>query len=213
MPNAEFCASCGAPVSALPSQGAPAAPTKRRSWFWVIAVVMMILAFMSGASIAPERGFTVTTTYVSTSTFTKLVTTAPTVATSSVQRVKIGQTFTVLGKDKVPCEVTFTKVRYDTKVSWNTADKNYKFVIVEVAVKNLGNTETTVFGSVLGSYGWTVKVDKGYVYKVEGDTLPGYLRPEEIKTGYVYFEILQDTAATEMQARLTYPSFDLIVEL
>ena len=212
LPNAKFCATCGAPVSALPVQVAPTAPAKRRPWFSIIAVVMIVLAFLGGASIAPERIVTTTTTYESRVTVTRTIAVSPTAITTGVQRIGIGQTLNLLGRDNVPVEVTFTKVRYDMKVGWDTADKGYKFVIVDVTVKNVGNKETAVF-SFLGSYGWTVKVDKGYVYKAESDTLPSSLRAEDVKPGYVYFEILQDTTAIEMYAKLSYPSIDLIVEL
>ncbi len=57
------------------------------------------------------------------------------------------------------------KVRHDTKIDYNTTDKSYEFVIVDVNVKNLGNIETTAFASSLTGFTWTVKVDNGYVYK------------------------------------------------
>lgn len=207
MPNAKFCASCGAPVSALPSQVAPVAPTKRKPWFWVIAVVMIILAFFGGASIAPERvvTFTATATVPSVATVTK---TLVTTALAEPQRVKIGQTFILVDRD-VPFEVTFTDFRYADKMGYSTPDKGYKFAILYITVKNPGTKEVSVW-----SYGsWTAKVDKGYVYSPKDRDLPYSFRPQEIKTGYVYFEILQDTRVIEIRcSRQVTVSADIILE-
>jgi len=89
LPNAKFCASCGASTSLLPTQPAPLKVTKRKPWFSIIAVVMIILAFLGGASIAPERVVTVTNTYVSTSVITRIVTTERTLVTVGVTRLKV----------------------------------------------------------------------------------------------------------------------------
>lgn len=212
MPNTRFCTSCGAPVSALPAQAVPTGPTKRRPWFAVITIVLIILAFLGGASITPERVVTVTTTQVSASTVTKTVTTGLTVVTPGVQRLKIGQTFVVLAKDKVPVEITFTRAWYTDRMGLTTADKGYKFVVLDVTVKNVGTKETSVF-SMFSQ--WTVKVDKGYTYNQKSIWyLPLDARPEETKTGYVYFEILQDTIATEIRCIDTlYLNIDFTVEL
>lgn len=212
MPNAKFCAVCGASVSALPSQVAPAVPTKRRPWFWVIAIVMIILAFLTGTAIVPERVVTTTRTSVLTSYITRVVTSGPTAVTTGVQRVKIGQTLTVLGEDNVPVEITFTKVRYSDMIGLYTADKGYKFAILDVTVKNVGTKETRVFSWIDD---WTVTVDRGYVYKAKSASyLPESVRPEEVKTGYVFFEILQDTTAVEIRCvKILYVKLDVIVEL
>ncbi len=43
--------------------------------------------------------------------------------------------------------------------------------------------------------------------------MPASLKAEDDKTEYVYLEVLEDTTAMEMQAHLTYPGIDLVVEL
>ncbi len=165
--------------------------------FVAVAVVMIGIAFLSGASLARTRIVTVTTTQASTFTLTKLVTTGATAVTTGVPRVKIGQPFSFLGSDKIPVEITFTRLWYADKVGSATADKGYKFAVLDVTVKNVGTKETTPFDY---NTKWTVTVDKGYTYdsKTTG-YLPYSVRPEEVKTGYVYFEILQDTAAIEIR--------------
>jgi hypothetical protein len=175
-------------------------------------MILIILAFLGGTSIGPPRLVTVTTTYVSTETRT--LTLSLTQVTVGVQRVKIGQTLR-LQIDDVPIEVTFTKVWYTDKIGYNTAEKGYKFAVVDVAVKNVGVKEATVF-SIIDS--WIVKVDKGYVYKakvtLDLPNLPGNVRPEETKTGYVCFEILQDTRPVEVQrTRLFAANPDIVLEL
>jgi len=213
VPNAKFCASCGTPTSAWPAQAVPATPTKRKPWFWVATIVIVILAFLGGASISPERVITTTNTYVSTYVITRTVTSGPIAVTTGILRVKIGQTFATIGRDQTPVEVTFTKVWYADKAGYSTADKGYKFVAIDIALKNVGVKETSgVFSSLDSS--WTAKVDRGYLYNAKSTWyLPGSVRPEEIKTGYVYFEILQDTTAIEIRTRLLYANVDLIIEL
>jgi len=209
--NTKFCASCGAYISAIPTQIARAEPTKKKPWFAVIAVAMIIFAFLGGASIAPTRVVTTTSTYVSTLVVTRIVTSGPTVVTSGAQRLKVGQTITVITFDKVPVEITFKKLWYADKVGYNTADKGYKFAVLDVAVKNVGTKETRVF-SIFST--WTVTVDKGYTYNAKSAVyLPDSVRPEEVKTGYVYFEILQDTTAVEFRCvDKLYLQFDIVLE-
>jgi len=193
LPNAKFCASCGTPVSLLPTQPASVAVTKRRPWFSIIAVIMIVLAFLGGASIAPERVVTTTTTATvpSLATITK---TFVSTAIAGPLQVKVGQTFTFIYRD-VPFEVTFTELRYADKIGWSTADKGYKFAILYVAVKNPGIKESSIYFG-----GWTLKVDKGYVYEPKSTwNLPSSLRPGETNTGYLYFEIPQDTMAVEIR--------------
>jgi hypothetical protein len=211
VPNTKFCASCGTYISAIPTQIARVEPTKKKPWFAVIAVVMIIFAFLGGASIAPTRVVTTTSTYVSTLVVTKMVTTGLTGVTSGVQRLKVGQTITVLTLDKVPVEITFKRLWYADKVGYSTADKGYKFAVLDVAVKNVGTKETKTF-SYFST--WTVTVDKGYTYDAKSaGYLPDSVRPEEVKTGYVYFEILQDTTAVEFRCvDKLYLQFDIVLE-
>lgn len=212
VPNARFCPSCGTYVHVIPTQIARVESTKKKPWFAVIAVVMIVIAFLGGASIAPTRVVTTTNTYVSTLVVTKIVTTGLTGFTTGIIRVKIGQTFTALASDNVPVEITFTKAWYTDKAGYDTAGKGYKFAVLDITVKNVGTKETTVL-SIFDV--WTVKVDRGYTYAAKSIVyLPRNVRPEEIKTGYVYFEILQDTTAIEIQCTNTlYLNLDFVVEL
>jgi len=206
VPNAKFCALCGAPVPPISTRVVSSTPTKRKRWFPIIAVVMIIFAFLGGASIAPERIVTVTTTTTlpSMATVTKILVTT---AVAAPQQVKVGQAFTYM-YENVPFEVTFTEFRYADKVGYSTADKGYKFAVLNVMVKNSGAKESRIyFGE------WTLNVDKGYTYKPESTwNLPSSLRPEETKTGYVYFQILQDATAVEIRcSRNVYVSADVIL--
>jgi len=204
--NAKFCVLCGTSMSAPPAQGISALSTKKTPKVWIVAIVVIILAFLGGASIAPERIVTVTTTTTlpSVATVTK---TLVTTAVATPQQVKLGQTF-VYVYENVPFEVTFTEFRYADKVGFITADKGYKFAVLYVMVKNSGTKESRIyFGE------WTSKVDKGYTYKPESTwNLPSSLRPEETKTGYVYFQILQDATVVEIRcSRSVYVSADIIL--
>lgn len=211
MPNAKFCPTCGSTVSVLQVQATPAEPKALSRWVWIGVIAMIILAFLTGTAIVPERVVTTTRTSVTTSIVTRIVTTGPTVATTGIQRVKIGQTITVLGSDKVPVEITFTKLWYADKAGYSTADKGYKFAVLDVTVKNVGTKETKVF-SFFNK--WTVTVDKGYTYDAKSTGyLPESVRPEDVKTGYVYFEILQDTTAVEFRCiENLYAKLDIILE-
>jgi hypothetical protein len=164
------------------------------------------MAFLGGTSMARDRIVTVTTTTTlpSVATVTKTFVTTAVVAP---QQVKVGQAF-VFVYENAPFEVTFTEFRYSDKVGLSTADKGYKFAILYVTVKNAGTQESRIyFGE------WALKVDKGYTYKPQYTFyLPSSLRPEETKTGYVHFQILQDSTVVEIRcSRNVYVSADLVL--
>jgi hypothetical protein len=197
IPNAKFCPTCGSTVSVLQVQATPAEPKALSRWVWVGVIAMIILAFLAGTAIVPERVVTTTRTSVLTSYITRVVTSGPTAVTTGVQRIKIGQTFSFLTSDKVPVEITFTSLRYADKAGFSTADKGYKLAVLDVTVKNVGTKETRPFSSFDK---WIVIVDKGYTYDAKASVyLPDSVRPEEVKTGYTYFEILETTTPIEIR--------------
>jgi len=186
---------------------------KEKILFGAAAAVMIVLAFLVGVSVAPEHRVTVT----STVTLARTVTPGPPVITVKGQRVKINETFTVhcglSGEAKIPVQVTFLGVRYADKVEIYKADKGYKLLVVEVSIRNVGFKEARVFDRT-SLRQWTVSVDKGYTYESKNlFDLPEKVRPEEVKTGYVVFEILADTKAVEVYARVYWADVDVILQV
>ncbi len=110
--------------------------------------------------------------------------------------------------DDVPIEYTFTSVWYASEYGHDKADEGYKFLLLEIQVRNIGIKETHLF-----FYRWEVIVDKGYIYEAMTDDLPISLRPEDTKIGHVVFEILATTNPLEVHyfgnAVSTGPTFIL----
>lgn len=184
-----------------------------RALLGVAAIIAIVLSYLAGSSVAPPREVTVTATV----TLTRTVTPGPPVITVKGQRVKLNETFTVLcgvsGESKIAVQVTFIRAWYTETFRVWKADKGYKFLVVDVSIRNVGFKETYAFGDPALDP-WTVRVDKGYTYKSTFVTsFPGKVRPEEIKTGYIVFEILADTRAVEVFGRIMYADLDVVLEL
>lgn len=187
---------CGSPLAPpvprpLPSQPAKVSHLKRN--LVVIGIIILVLAVMgAGTSLGPS-GTTSTTT------------------SSTVQEggtVTIGQPITVnfessLTKNEVPVRFIFNSASFNTTIgnpqySWDRADSGYKFLVLQMSVKNVGDSEVEdyVFGDK-----WEVTVDKGYTYGLWSGLVQTpwtTLRPEEEKVGYIVFEILNDTTPLEV---------------
>jgi len=92
--------------------------------------------------------------------------------------------------------ITFDSVRFADKIGSSTADSGYKFVIIDITSRNVGS-EKKYFP--FDSYDMEIKVDKGYRYEYHYSSKePSSMRPEDVETGYIVFEILEDTYPTEL---------------
>jgi hypothetical protein len=112
--------------------------------------------------------------------------------------VSIGQPFILkLGTDDVPVRIVFDSAWFTTTHEYWEAESGYKLLVIRLTVQNIGTREVDTF-RILDK--WEVRVDKGYVYDSKSQP---YLvvRPEEKKTGYVIFEILQNTNPVEISYR------------
>jgi hypothetical protein len=123
--------------------------------------------------------------------------------------VTIGQAIIVkFGENEVPVRFIFNSASLNTTCGYkgmHQADIGYKFLILEVSVKNVGDrqVETYDYRKAGEIARWEVAVDKGYVYQEVnfGDVqTPEFtLRPEEEKVGYIVFQILEDTTPLEVR--------------
>ena len=130
-----------------------------------------------------------------------------TMTSSEVQEggtVTVGQAIIVkFGESAVPVRFVFNSASFNTTVGpyHSKPDRGYKFLVLEVSVKNVGDREVQTY--IMGDK-WEVTVDKGYVYGevpfisfvVQNTAFT--LRPEEEKNGYGVFEILNDTTPVEV---------------
>ncbi|MDP1693979.1 MAG: DUF4352 domain-containing protein, partial [Candidatus Woesearchaeota archaeon] len=100
--------------------------------------------------------------------------------------------------------ITFDSVRFGDKVTIIyegktisvTADKGYKFVVIDITSRNVGSEEEYF---PFYTFDMEIKVDKGYRYKHHfSSEPPSSMRPEDVETGYVVFEILEDTYPIEL---------------
>jgi len=92
--------------------------------------------------------------------------------------------------------ITFNSVRFADKVGTSTADNGYKFAIIDITAKNVG-FEKKYFP--FDSWDMEIKVDKGYKYEYHYSSKePSSMKPEDIETGYIVFEILDDTYPIEL---------------
>ena len=103
----------------------------------------------------------------------------------------------MFGENEVAVRFIFNSASFNTTIGQHhsQADSGYKFLVLKVSVKNLGDREVQTY--IIGDK-WEVTVDKGYVYEEVPfisfvvQTTAFTLRPEEEKVGYVVFEILND---------------------
>jgi hypothetical protein len=112
--------------------------------------------------------------------------------------VSIGQPFFLkFGTDDVPVKVVFDSAWLTRTHESYEAEMGYKLLVIQLTVQNIGTKEVDTF-SFLDK--WEVTVDKGYVYEAKSQP---YLdvRPEEKKTAYVIFEILEQTNPMEVSYR------------
>jgi hypothetical protein len=112
--------------------------------------------------------------------------------------VSIGQPFILkFGTDEVPVRIVFDSAWLTTTHEYWEAESGYKLLVIRLTVQNIGTREVDTF-HILDK--WEVRVDKGYVYDSKSQP---YLvvRPEEKKTGYVIFEILEHTNPVEVSYR------------
>jgi Domain of unknown function (DUF4352)/zinc-ribbon domain len=186
-PNSTFCMHCGSPLTAPVPRPTLSAPTRvshiKRNMAVIGIIILMVVVLAAGMS-------------------SRL---SPTTTSSEVQEggtVTIGQAIIVkFGENEVPVRFIFNSASFNTTIGRIPADSGYKFLIVEVSVKNVGDREVVTY--VMGDK-WEVTVDKGYVYEEYATILLLWhnamftLRPEEEGAGYIVFEILNDTTPVEV---------------
>lgn len=186
---------CGSPqVTPVPThRPTPSLPSKAshvRRNVAVIGIVILLVAIIAASISLRPSGTT----------------------SSEVQEggtVTVGQTIIVkFGEDEVPVRFIFNSASLNTTCGYkgmHQADIGYKFLILKVSVKNVGDrqVETYDYRGADEIARWEVAVDKGYVYQEVkfGDVqTPEFtLRPEEEKVGYIVFEILEDTTPLEVR--------------
>lgn len=197
-PSSTFCMHCGSPVAAPVPRPPPSKPAKvshlKRNLVVMGIIILVLVVIAAGSSLGPS-GTTSTTT------------------TSTVQEggtVTIGQPIIVnfessLTQNEVPVTFIFNSASFNTTVGeyHSKADSGYKFLVVQVSVKNVGDSEVENY--VVGDK-WEVTVDKGYTYGLwSGESLFSVvqspwttLQPQDQTTGYIVFEILNDTTPLQV---------------
>lgn len=155
-------------------------------------IILVLVVIGAGSSLGPS-GTTSTTT------------------TSTVQEggtVTIGQPIIVnfessLTENEVPVAFVFTSASFNTTVGayQSKPDSGYKFLVLQLSVKNVGDSQVEDY--VVGDK-WEITVDKGYTYGVWSDLVGVVqtpwttLQPEDQTTGYIVFEILNDTTPLQV---------------
>ena len=195
--DAIFCPTCGASVAApiptplsIPSPPIKVSHIKRNI---VIVVMLVLLVGIAAAALStpgPETGTQTTTT--------------PLLQQGNI--IRMGQPFILKeGTEKIPVEITFISAWFTTTHEHWEAEKGYKFLVLEIQAKNLGMKKTDCFSTMR----WEVTVDKGYIYERKFCNLfMASIRPEETKTGYVFFEILATTTPLEVRYYSSYVGND-----
>ncbi len=207
--NAKYCMHCSTTTSApLPSKPITTSEPKKeshikRNILIVVTLILVIGAFTAASSPSEDEKSTENTS----STFEATPQTTPTSpeipqATRLPlleldRRVHVGESYIIEGAEEIPVIITFNSVYYTGKKDWHRADEGYKFLVLDMQLKNVGMEETKCLPHY--GYDWEVTVDKGYIYDDEAVTIEYLsLRPEDVKTGYVIFEILKTTNPLEI---------------
>ena len=123
-------------------------------------------------------------------------------------RINLGQE---IQQDDLILVFTDMRIGYEEirePLIYDEPDPNYKYVIINLTIKNNGIKETrspTMYNEML-------LVDKGYLYEpykkweflTSGEEFERlFLRPEEQKTTYAVFEILDNTIPTKLFVNMT----------
>jgi len=96
----------------------------------------------------------------------------------------------------IPVEIVFVSVWFTLTHEYYKAVEGNKFLVLMIQAKNIGTEETECFSTAR----WEVTVDKGQVYPERSCNLSATMvRPEETKTGYVFFEISTTTSPSEVR--------------
>jgi hypothetical protein len=185
--NWEFCSHCGTSITAplpIPTAVRIQAPKEShaaRNILIVVAFVLMVLVL--AAALSTPRQLT-----------TPGMPSVPQLQEGG--RVAIGQPFILrFGTDKVPVKVVFDSAKFTQSHEYLKADSGYTFLVLQLTLQNMGTKEVSTF-SWLDN--WEITVDKGYQYQARSKPSLN-VRPEEKKTDYVVFEILQDTNPVEVK--------------
>jgi hypothetical protein len=188
-PETKFCTYCGTALAAavpppVMSAARKASHTKRN--ILVIVIVVLFIGVIMAASSTPRNIGTSTTA----ETTTEL---------QSGSLIRIGEPFNMkMGSDEVPVQFTFTSARLTLGYDYTWADQGYKFLLLSIHARNMGNRETSLF-SIFSK--WEVTVDKGYVYEAKDTpfSLVNSIKPEEEIDSELTFMILTTTSPTEVR--------------
>jgi len=102
-----------------------------------------------------------------------------------------------IGSDEVPVEITFNGTWYERFAGYSQAESGYKYLALQLRTRNVGVKETFVFSPLSI---WEVWVDKGYLYQAKFHPFSGEtIRPEEVKSDVIAFEILESTTPLEVR--------------
>jgi hypothetical protein len=165
----------------------PRKPSHVKRNILVLVIVVLFIGIIVAASNTPRN----TTTSMTTQTTAEL---------QSGSSIRIGEPFIMeMGSDNVPVQFSFTSAKLSNGYEgggW--ADLGYKFLVLSIHAKNIGDRETSLF-SIFSK--WEVTVDKGYVYQAKDEpfSFMKSIMPEEERDGHLSFMILATTSPTEVR--------------
>jgi len=184
--GAKFCLSCGSPTNAPilpPPPTIKPSHTKRNASILIIA---LLIGIITASSRAPAQTPNQTNTELQEGT-----------------TIRLNQPFIMnMGSDNVPIQFTFNgtwvwRNAAGSAPSYAAADPGYKYFDLQIVAKNVGLTESSTF-PILSI--WETVVDRGYIYKSTDNPFFGEsVRPEEVKTAIIDFEILATTTPVEVR--------------
>jgi len=183
----KFCANCGAsttaPLPIAPHLQAMPSHTKRN-----LAVVVILVIVLAVAASASSRNQSQNPT--SQTTTTQEFSTGGTVIFDQAFDMK-------MGSDEVPVEITFNGTWYERSAGYYQAESGYKYFALQIRARSMGIKETFLFSPLSI---WEVSVDKGYLYQAKFHPFSGEtIKPEEVKSDVVAFEILESTTPLEVR--------------
>lgn len=167
-------------------------------------MVALVLVFGIATSIVPRQVETITLRITQLVTVRETVTITQAMPTQTVFTGKqlvarLGEAF-VIEMDKQPVEVTFTRLHFESSISYSKAGPGYKFAVIDLKYRSLGNVEARVYWA-----NWKdpeLKVSTGYSYKVylfAGIDYKLSVKPGEVVAGYMCFEIPVDASPIEVR--------------